>query len=161
MDCLAYFITFRTYGSWLPGDERGTVDRQNNRYGAPLREPHAGLKRAMGAQMKHPAPVLDASLRWVVETSIRDECHHRDWMLQALAVRSNHVHIVVSAPDAPERVMNVFKSWATRRLREANLVSRDLRLWARHGSTRCLWNDASVAAACRYVAEGQGDDIPV
>jgi hypothetical protein len=31
---LAYFITFRAYGTWLHGDKRGSVDRHNNRYGA-------------------------------------------------------------------------------------------------------------------------------
>lgn len=34
------------------------------------------------------------------------------------------------------------------------------KLWTRHGSTRYLWNEASVEAACRYVRDGQGADIP-
>ena len=29
---LAYFISFRTYGTWLHGDERGSIDRFHNRY---------------------------------------------------------------------------------------------------------------------------------
>jgi hypothetical protein len=33
---LAYFITFRSYGSWLHGDERGSVDRSHNQYGSPF-----------------------------------------------------------------------------------------------------------------------------
>ena len=32
---LAYFITFRAYGTWLHGDERGAVDRRHNDYGTP------------------------------------------------------------------------------------------------------------------------------
>jgi hypothetical protein len=32
---LAYLITFNTYGSWLHGDRRGSVDRFHNRYGTP------------------------------------------------------------------------------------------------------------------------------
>jgi len=32
---LAYMITFRTYGSWLHGDERGSIDRHHNRFGGP------------------------------------------------------------------------------------------------------------------------------
>ncbi len=27
----AYLITFRTYGSWLHGDEKGSIDRKHNR----------------------------------------------------------------------------------------------------------------------------------
>lgn len=40
---LAYFISFRTYGSWLRGDERGWQDRRNNKYGTPFGQPDEGL----------------------------------------------------------------------------------------------------------------------
>ena len=32
---LAYLITFRCYGTWLHGDERGSMDRTHNVFGAP------------------------------------------------------------------------------------------------------------------------------
>lgn len=32
---LAYFISFRAYGTWLHGDKRGSIDRFHNRYRAP------------------------------------------------------------------------------------------------------------------------------
>jgi len=32
---LAYFISFRAYGTWLHGDKRGSIDRFNNRYRSP------------------------------------------------------------------------------------------------------------------------------
>jgi hypothetical protein len=32
---LAHLITFRCYGTWLHGDERGSVDRAHNRYRSP------------------------------------------------------------------------------------------------------------------------------
>ena len=32
---LAYLITFRSYGTWLHGDERGSVDRFHNQYLSP------------------------------------------------------------------------------------------------------------------------------
>jgi hypothetical protein len=36
---LAYLITFRCHGTWLHGDERGSVDRFHNRYKSPCIEP--------------------------------------------------------------------------------------------------------------------------
>ena len=36
---LAYFSTFTTYGTWLHGDERGSVDREHNQVGTPWLEP--------------------------------------------------------------------------------------------------------------------------
>jgi hypothetical protein len=32
---LAYFISFRIYGAWLHGDNRGSIDRFHNKYGDP------------------------------------------------------------------------------------------------------------------------------
>jgi hypothetical protein len=32
---LAYFISFRCYGTWLHGDERGSMNRKQNQYGTP------------------------------------------------------------------------------------------------------------------------------
>src|SRR5205823_1175692 len=32
---LGYLITFRCYGTWLHGDERGAIDRFHNRYKSP------------------------------------------------------------------------------------------------------------------------------
>jgi hypothetical protein len=32
---LGYLITFRCYGTWLHGDERGSIDRFHNRYSPP------------------------------------------------------------------------------------------------------------------------------
>jgi hypothetical protein len=43
---LAYFFTFRAYGTWLHGDERGSVDRFHNQYGTPFRPMTRGNIRA-------------------------------------------------------------------------------------------------------------------
>ena len=37
---LAYLISFRTYGTWLHGDKRGSVDRFHNRYCSPYLPPN-------------------------------------------------------------------------------------------------------------------------
>ena len=37
---IAYFISFRTYGTWLHGDERGSIDLHNNIYGNPKNAPN-------------------------------------------------------------------------------------------------------------------------
>jgi hypothetical protein len=37
---LAYFIMFRSYGTWLHGDSRGSVDRLHNTYGTPRLPPN-------------------------------------------------------------------------------------------------------------------------
>ncbi|MBP9891199.1 MAG: transposase [Planctomycetes bacterium] len=101
-------------------------------------------------------------MRGAIDDAIREVCTHRGWTLHALNVRTNHVHVVVSAPDvAPERVMNDFKAYATRRLRQRKLVSRQQKVWAHHGSTPRIWKPEGLARAIRYVNEAQGPELPM
>lgn len=158
-DPLAYLITFRTYGTWLHGDARGSVDRHHNVYNTPMLPRNPGLALAEAAQLKHAPVLLSEPQRATVADAIERICHDRGWTLSSLNVRTNHVHGVVSAPVSPERVMHAMKSFATRRLRELRLVLDDTRPWERHGSTRYLWTPRQVEEACRYVRESQGDDL--
>jgi len=103
--------------------------------------------------------VLDAESRAVVLAAIQNHCVHRSWTLLAAHVRSNHVHVVVEAEAPPERIMNEFKSYASRELNRLGRDGADRRRWARHGSTRWLWRDADVRHALQYVIEEQGEPM--
>ena len=156
---LGYLITCRTYGTWLHGDARGSVDRDHNLYGTPLRDPHRGLQQAERRCLKRAAVTLNARQREVVAETIRAVCRKRGWSLSALNVRTTHFHAVIAAPEAPERVMHAFKAYATRRLRKDGFHAQGAPLWSRQGSTRYLWKPLHVESACRYVAESQGEDL--
>ncbi|MFQ5463999.1 MAG: transposase [Phycisphaerae bacterium] len=156
---LAYLITFTTYGTWLHGDERGSVDREHNAYRTPYLAHNRRRARYEKSARRAEPITLDNKRRDVVRRTIVEVCTHRGWHLHALNVRTNHLHVVVSAPCTPERVMNDLKSWATRRLREGGLLDDRQSPWTKHGSTRYLWKPVHLAAACRYVLEGQGRDL--
>src|SRR5258707_2268858 len=51
---LAYLITLRTYGTWLHGDERGSMDRKHNVYGTSKIAPNSRLNKSDTRQLKHP-----------------------------------------------------------------------------------------------------------
>ena len=52
---LADLITIRTYGTWLHGDEKGSVDRHGfNTYGATRMSYNEKLKNFMKQEMKEP-----------------------------------------------------------------------------------------------------------
>lgn len=152
-----YLITFRTRGTWLHGDPRGSVDPRHNTLGEPLIAPNPRLVQRDRERMASAPVVLDETDRSAVDAAIRSVCNHRRWTLHALHVRTNHVHAIVTAPVRPERVMHAFKAWSTRRLVEAGRRMQGAKTWARHGSTRWLNTDASFDAACRYVMEEQGN----
>jgi hypothetical protein len=66
---------------------------------------------------------------------------------------------VVAAACKPEPILNAFKAYATRGLRDAGRLPVDVKLWERHGSTRYLWKERNVEKAIEYVLFGQGDDL--
>ena len=72
---------------------------------------------------------------------------------------SNHVHVIVEAEIRPERIMNEFKSHASRELTRLGKDGTKRKRWARHGSTRWLWKDQDVWEAIRYVVEQQGEPM--
>ena len=157
---LAYLITFRTYGTWHHGDERGSVDRHNNTYGAPRIARNDTWKR-IETQMQYREPVLlDAIRRTSVEKAVRDSCTHKKWELIAVNVRTNHVHAVVSALNSPEQILSALKANATREMPADGCWKFDSTPWAAKGSRRYLWNEKSVGLAVDYVNNGQGDDLP-
>lgn len=152
---MIYFITWTTYGTWLRGDERGWNIELGRGSGEEAPDPI--IQNDDRARLKHPPTVLDASMRAAVDRTIQEVARHRGWTIGAISVRTNHVHVVVEAEATPERVMNDFKSWATRRLREAGLANADQLLWTKHGSTRYLKNSEGIRAAIDYVERFQDE----
>jgi len=156
---LAYLISFRSYGTWLHGDNRGSIDRFHNRYGDPYLPQSEMWERHNRKQRKRAPFILGARERQSVKKAIHETCTIRKWDLQALNVRTNHIHTVVTANCDPERVLNAFKANATRQLREDRLWSHPFSAWADKGSKVWLWNERSVANAINYVLYGQGGDL--
>ncbi len=161
-DPLAYFITWSTYGTWLPGDQRGWVEyRRGWQLPNPVRELEAL------AAMTEDACVLDTEQRALVESTIREHCRIRSWELHAVNCRTNHLHVVVGTNTNPNIIRVQFKAWCTRRLKE--LENRRLQApgqvdkvrsvrqnwWAERGSKRFINDERSLEAAIIYVKDGQ------
>src|SRR5437762_3819662 len=103
---LGYFITIRTYGTWLPGDDRGWVDKRHNTYGTPFLEPDPTAHRRAFNHMRDKPFLLAADSAALVEQTLRELCEHRRWPLYVVNARTNHVHTVLSAAHSAERVMS-------------------------------------------------------
>ncbi len=105
--------------------------------------------------------ILDQDSRTAVLPALREVARCRVWDLLAAHVRTSHVHAVVHADAPPEKVMNDFKSYATRELNRLGRDGPGRRRWAHHGSTQWLWKRQDVLDAIRYVVEGQGEPMAV
>lgn len=158
---LAFLIAFRCHGTWLHGDERGSLDRSNNVFGTPVISSHPRWHSASDANLACPPVFLSAAMRDSVETAIKETCHFRDWILYAINIRANHGHVVVDAgSESPSKVLQALKANATRYMRQRGVWREDFSPWSVRGSKRFLWNDKSVNAAIDYVLYGQGDELP-
>jgi REP element-mobilizing transposase RayT len=157
---LAYFITFRTYGTWLHGDTRGSTSRHRNRYKSKHLPGTPEWIATNKERMNRKPLILDKSRRDCVEAAIKDTCIKRGWELYAANARTNHVHSVANTGIAkPSIALNAFKANATRSLREAGLYTSNETPWADKGSERWLWTRAEVSRAVDYVLYSQGDDF--
>ena len=153
-----YFITFVCYGAWLPGQ---TGARSQNAFGSPLPEACAATEQRARNGMSQEPYELDAARRRLVLRSLQEVCSCRGWTLLAAHVRTNHVHLVVTAGCKPEPLLNTMKAYSSRALNQLALDSPNRRRWARHGSTCYLWTSAAVSAAIQYVVREQGEAMAV
>lgn len=155
MPLLAYLLTFSTYGTHLPGSEKGWVDGEHCVPGSPLQVSNATRETYWRSHLNEIPCILTARSRGMVLESMLSVCKYRQWIAHAIHVRSTHVHAVVAGEAKPERMLSDFKAYATRTLRSSAVAPRS-RYWAHHGSTRYLWNESSLKAAIEYVLNGQG-----
>ena len=158
---MTYLITFAAYGWHIHGDECGSVDRAHNVPGSRLVEEDPKRASAERRVMDQQPYLMDEERRKAVRAAIEEVCEFRGWMLIACHVRSNHVHVVLDAEDAPEKAMLDFKSYASGELNRLKLDGAGRKRWARHGSTRWLWTKEELDAAIVYVVSRQGEPMAV
>ena len=150
-----YIITFRTYGTWLHGDARGSHDRRHRTYGAPSIAENRQWNSHLHERLEREPVTLTIAQRALVDEAVRDTVAWRDWILHAVNVRTNHVHVVIWARCKPESVVGALKANATRMLRESKLWNSDFSPWASGSSTRYLWDDYAIRCAIEYVLHRQ------
>jgi REP element-mobilizing transposase RayT len=155
---LAYFITFSTYGTWLHGSAKGkgSVDAEHNVFGTPFVKPDAEREQQVREAMVQPPYVMRPAEREIVCQAIVQLAKERGWNLLAAHVRSNHVHVVISAERDPGRLMSDLKGRASRDLTRAGFDNAERRRWTRHGSTLHLFREEEVEAKIRYTLDEQG-----
>ena len=180
-----YFVTMTCYGTWLHGNARGSVDREHNDWLTPPLEPDEERERQAFALLKHAPVKFGPRQRQAVFHAIQEVCQHRGWRLHAVNVRTNHVHIVVTANRRGKQVMNDFKSYATRQMKESQCLPESClevfheprqpraapvrkrspedapkyKVWTRGGSARPIDTENSFRRAIEYTLHEQGIDL--
>jgi len=147
---ITYFITWTTYGTWLPGDHRGW--RKTNKGNQP---PQPLLEDWVRDRLTEEPVLLTNVQREKVEQVCQDHANIRGWVIHAVSARSNHVHIAVTADAPPKKVRDQFKANATRVLRqEPDAVTND-KVWTRGGDCEIVDGDDELERVILYINEAQ------
>jgi REP element-mobilizing transposase RayT len=149
-DPVTYFITWTTYGTWLPGDHRGwRKTRKGNQPPQPL------LENWVRNRMTEDPVLLNSERRAKVERVCRDHANIRGWVIHAVSARTNHVHIAVTADADPKKVRDQFKANATRVLRQVPDPIASKKVWTKGGDCEIVDGDDELERVVQYITEAQ------
>jgi len=136
-------LTWTAYGSWLQGDRRKYVKNGQ------ILDPNPSLETKNKENMKYPKVSLNAPQREIIEKAIIEESAGLNQKIYAIAVRSNHIHLVtdcnfISAASAVSHYKN-----AARLAVESNgFVGR---LWTKGFSVRYCFDEDQLKKVIQYV----------
>jgi REP element-mobilizing transposase RayT len=147
---LGYHITWGTHGGRLHGSARPYVDRDHNEYGAPFPPTDPQRENAARDRMREAPVTLSPEERLAVEQFIRELAQRYNWVIHAIAVQSDHVHVVVSAPREGEALRDALKATASRGLNKLFGVQT---WWAENGSAKYIWTASYLKSASKYVMD--------
>jgi len=140
---LGYLLTWSTYGTWLQGDERGYV-----KDGEVLEE-NIAIKLDCRKKLKSAPVRLSRNERAVIREAILEASEKFGQEILAIAVCSNHVHVVCKYADVPiGTVVGYYKNAGRMAMKRSGFEGR---LWTRGYDKRFCFNEAAVAERVRYV----------
>ena len=79
----------------------------------------------------------------------------RQWNLHAISVRTNHVHIAITANTEPKKVRDQFKANATRVLREPPDSMTSKKIWTKGGDVSIVDTEENLQRVMQYILEAQ------
>jgi REP element-mobilizing transposase RayT len=161
IDPVALLITWTTYGTWLPGDERGYVSNtlhrgggfepKHNQPGTPYTADDAYTRERARSLQEWPTVWLTPPQANVVAHSLVRVAVERGWMVLRAAIMSNHVHVVVTGcPIDGSAVRRILKGNTQADLSKS--VGESRRWWTAGGSDRVREGAQSIESTVEYVA---------
>ena len=174
----AWLLTNTTYGSWLPGNRRGSVTSvrgerptdaqsavriEHDIPGEPYEDAIPGLERSAREKMSGPPIYLDVEMAELVLAQFQETARYRGWTLQAVAIMFNHFHIVVEVEDDPHprKILADFKAYGTRVLNRKYGTPPSETWWTDKGSKRKLKDAEARLAGINYVLLKQPNPLVV
>jgi REP element-mobilizing transposase RayT len=140
---VGYMITWTTYGTWLQGDKRGYV-KKGKIYPA-----NPSLTKSNQQKLIKNPITLSPAHRAIVKQALYEKGKRLNQKIHAVAVRSNHVHIIADYIPMPiGSVVRIYKNSAQVALRKACLCGR---VWTKGFDKRYCFDRRSLEKRIDYV----------
>jgi REP element-mobilizing transposase RayT len=163
----AWFLTWHTYGTWLPGNAQGFVSPIRNDSGdselhnipqTTVESDHPRLTSWARKRLKCKPILFTKAHAEILAPQFQETAGHREWKLLTFAIVPNHVHIVVGVvgDPSPDDILGDFKSYGSRALNAKFPRPESGTWWTVSGSKRILDSDQSIFGAIRYTFEQAG-----
>ena len=144
---VGYMLTWTTYGTWLPGDQRGYV-KDGQILPGDIRTLERNKKRQKSSIVK-----LDITEKEIVSKIILAEAKRIGHQIEACIVFSNPVHLVARPnSESIEEVVGRYKSVTTRALWQHGLKGR---IWTKGYDKRFCFSEKEFTARIKYVQNHQ------
>lgn len=156
-----YLLTWTTWGTWLPGDERGFVSEvpdpihgsvTHNRVGERYDRDMPTLREQARQRMNHPEIVFHLDHARILAHAFDEVRIGHSLSTLRAAIMRTHCHLVVASREAEgATLLGLFKGVASRRLSQTFGKPGPGTWWTRHGSRRLLTTQDSIIAAVQSV----------
>ena len=148
MNIPVWFLTWTTWGTWLPGDSRGW-----NRDKRGIQKAQPALANWHHSRLNHPPCELNPHHRAATARVLSEHAEFRRWKVYILTVRSNHVHLLLAANCDPETARDSLKARSTRMLRSVFPQFNDRPVWTRGGNVRPVDDEVAFHGIRQYITQ--------
>jgi REP element-mobilizing transposase RayT len=159
-----WLLTWTTYGTWLPGDDRGFVSNVDdghgqakrwNQVGSETSAKQRGLQLHARSNMSGDVIYLNSEFAQPLLEQFQETAKHRGWKLLAVAIMANHIHLLVTVDDDPEPydILGDFKSYGSRKLNRLVGKPKSGTWWTENGSTRKKSTIEAIEASVQYILQ--------
>ncbi len=155
-------LTWTTYGNWLPGDPRGFVSRVpdaetgheiHNLPGEDYDKDEPELASGAQVRMKGDPVLLDRNHAACLLACIADVCERHAVEPLAVAIMTNHVHVVCQGAQSGAELLQLFKGNAARVLGQTCSLDASPRWFTRGGSARWSRKRHDLTRVIEYVQD--------
>jgi REP element-mobilizing transposase RayT len=142
---VGYMITWTTYGTWLQGEKKRFVKDGE------VRGENVAIKKDCEKKLEGEPVRLSRNEKNIVRDAILDAAKRFNQKILAIAVYSNHVHIVCEYVNVPiDVVVGYYKNAGRVALQKSGFEGR---VWTRGYDKRFCFDEKELKARIKYVNE--------